>query len=208
MAAPLVSVCIPVRNHAGYVGDAIESALSQEIDGLEVIVHDDASSAETGAAVRAADDGRVRYGRHAREVGVARNRDSCLRAARGRHVAWLDADDTYLPGMLARQVEVLEEHPDVGLVHGAFHVVDEHGRRLPDWLAPFEQDAFEPGSVAASLLLASNEITTSTVVVRRAVHDRAGAFGQSPRASSSDWAMWLRLALRADVAYTAAPVAP
>ena len=206
-AGPSVSVCIPVRNHAAYVGEAVASALAQDFDGLEVLVHDDASTDETREVVQAHKDHRLRYTRHDAPVGVARNRDSCLAAARARHVAWLDADDCYLPGMLARQVAVLDEHPTVGIVHGAFHVTDEHGRRLPDWPAPFERDSVEPGGVAFSHLVASNEITTSTVVVRRSVHDMAGAFAQSAGVSSSDWAMWLRLALRGDVAYTSEPVA-
>jgi hypothetical protein len=207
MSSPLVSVCIPVRNHADYIGEAVRSALAQEVDGLEVLVHDDASTDGTREAVTTLGDERVRYTRQARALGVARNRDSCVAAARGRYVAWLDADDSYLPGALARQVGLLEARPDVGLVHGAFHVVGEHGQRLPDWPAPFEADALEPGTVAVSHLLASNEITTSTVVVRRSTQNLAGAFGDSARASSSDWAMWLRLCLRGDVAYTATPVA-
>lgn len=202
-----VSVCIPVRNHGRYIGEAVASALSQDAGHLEVLVHDDASTDDTAAVVASIADPRVSYMRHASSVGVARNRDSCLAAARGRHLAWLDADDAYLPGMLARQVAALEEHPEVGLVHGAFHVVGEDGRRLPDWPAPFKRDTVEPGAVAFSNLIASNEITTSTVTVRRRVHDLAGPFADAPRTSSSDWAMWLRLALRGDVAYTAEPVA-
>ena len=207
MPTPLVSVCIPVRNHARYIGEAVASALSQDVDGLEVLVHDDASTDGTRAAAEAVGDRRLRYLRHPAPVGVARNRDSCLDAARGRHVAWLDADDAYLPGMLARQVAVLEDRPGVALVHGGFDVVDEDGRTLPDWPAPFGRDCVEPGAIAFSHLVASNEITTSTVVARRSSHRLAGPFGTAPRASSSDWACWLRLALHGDVAYTVAPVA-
>ena len=207
MPTPLVSVCIPARNHARYVSEAVASALAQDVDGLEVLVHDDASWDGTAAAVRALGDARVRVTRHPRPLGVARNRDSCLAAARGRYVAWLDADDSLLPGMLARQVATLEEHPGVGLVHGGFQVVDESGRRLPDWRAPFDADCIEPCELAFSQLIAANEMTTSTVVVRRSMHDLAGPFSQNGGASSSDWAMWLRVALRSDIAYTARPVA-
>lgn len=198
-----VSVLIPVRNHAGFVGEAIASALAQDVDGLEVLVHDDASTDGTPAAVAAFADPRVRYLRHRAPVGVTRNRDGLVAAARAPVVAWLDADDSLLPGALARQVGLLERHPRVALAHGAFHVVDAGGRRLPDWRAPFAADTIEPSATALANLLASNEMTTSTVVMRRSAY----AAGLTPRASSSDWALWLRAALRGDVAYSAAPVA-
>ncbi|MGB2711213.1 MAG: glycosyltransferase, partial [Conexibacter sp.] len=94
MSTPLVSVCIPVRDQARFLGEAIESALAQDVDGLELLVHDDASaddSARVAAAFRG--DPRVRSLRHAHPLGVAGNRNTCLAAARGRYVAWLDADD-------------------------------------------------------------------------------------------------------------------
>lgn len=206
MSRPLVSVCVPTRNQAAYLGGALASALAQDVE-LEVLVHDDASQDETGTVVRQIADPRVRYVRHERPLGVALNRNSCLARARGRYVAWLDSDDEYLPGMLATQVGVLEENPSVGLVHGGFHVIGADGERLPDWPAPFQRDTVEPPDEAFRNLIASNEITTSTVVVRRACHQAEGGFRPGAGASSSDWDAWLRVARHAGVAYTAAPVA-
>lgn len=206
MSPPLVSVCVPTRNQAAYLGGAIASALAQDVD-LEVLVHDDASLDGTEAVVRQIADPRVRYLRHERPLGVARNRSTCLASAYGRYVAWLDSDDEYLPHMLGRQLAVLEANPGIGLVHGGFHVIAADGERLPDWPAPFRQDTIEPAHEAFRNLIAGNEVTTSTVVVRGDCHEAAGGFRRGVGASSSDWDAWLRLALRADVAYTAEPVA-
>ena len=206
MSPPLVSVCVPTRNQAGYLGDAIASALAQDVD-LEVLVHDDASLDGTEAVVAKFADPRVRYLRHERPLGVALNRNSCLASAQGRYVAWLDSDDEYLTGALARQLAVLEADSRIGLVHGSFHVVGADHERLPDWPALFDRDTVEPARQAFANLIASNEITTSTVVVRGDCHEAASGFRRGVGASSSDWDAWLRLALRADVAYTAAPVA-
>jgi len=203
----LVSVCIPSRNRAPLLAEALRSALGQSGPALEVVVCDDASTDDTRAVVEKLGDPRVRYERSGSAQGVARTRERCLQATRGRYVAWLDSDDAYLPGALARQVAVLEAHPGVSMVHGGFHVVDGAGTRLRDWTAPFAEDTVEPGPVAFRQLLASNEVTTSTVVARRSAHHLAGPSGSRPGQSSSDWAMWLRLALQGDVAYTAAPVA-
>ena len=172
MGTPLVSVCIPTRDHGRYLGEAVASVLEQDVDGLEVLVHDDASTDDTAKLVEQLEDPRVHYRRHRRPLGVAENRNTCLAAARGRYVAWLDADDSYLPDSLARRLAVLEEHPEVGLVHGDFEVLDEDGAPLPAWPAPFDGDAIEPGATAFHELIASNEITTSTVVARRSCHGR------------------------------------
>jgi hypothetical protein len=79
------------------------------------------------------------------------------------------------------------------------------GRRLPDWPAPFPGDAVEPSAAAFAHLLAANELATSTVVVRAGAQRAAGPFATNVGRSSTDWEMWLRLALRGAVAYTAAP---
>ncbi len=206
MSAPLVSICVPTRNQAAFLGGAIASALAQDAE-LEVLVHDDASSDGTESVVRAISDARVRYLRHERPMGVASNRNTCLARARGHYVAWLDSDDEYLPGMLARQLGVLEATPGTGLVHGGFHPIGADGERLRDWPAPFTHDTIEPARQAFRNLIASNEITTSTVVVRRSCHEAAGGFRRGAGASSSDWDAWLGIALSNDVAYTAEPIA-
>lgn len=201
--APLVSVCVPTRDRAALLGEALGSALAQEGPELEVVVCDDASSDGTPELLAGLADGRVRTLRNPRALGVAGSRARCLAAARGRHVAWLDCDDTLLPGALARQVAVLEAHPEVALVHGGFAAVGPAGEPLRARAAPFGADAVEAGPQAVRELLAANEVATSTVVARRAALLRTGT--GTPGESSSDWAMWLRLALRGDVAYTAAP---
>ncbi|MDQ3889809.1 MAG: glycosyltransferase, partial [Actinomycetota bacterium] len=202
-----VSVCIPTRDDAPFLASAVASALAQDVPDLEVLVHDDASTDATPRVLAAFDDRRLRVLRHERAQGVAGNRNSCLAQARGCYVAWLDGDDAYLPGTLRRRLDLLEAHPEVALVHGGFEVVDEGDRRLPPWPAPFAGDTIQPGPVAFRELLASNTITTSTVVARRSAHEAAGPFSTSVGRSSTDWDLWLRIALRGDIAYTAAPVA-
>ncbi|MDQ3678045.1 MAG: glycosyltransferase [Actinomycetota bacterium] len=205
MSPPLVSVCVATRNQAAYLGGALASALTQDVE-LEVLVHDDASADGTESVVKEIADPRVRYLRHERPLGVAPNRNTCLAHARGRYVAWLDSDDEYLQGMLALQVGVLEASPGIGLVHGGFHVIGADGERLRDWPAPLRRDTVEPAHQAFRNLIASNEVTTSTVVIRRSCHEAMGGFRPGVGASSSDWDAWLRIALRTDVAYTAVPV--
>jgi glycosyltransferase involved in cell wall biosynthesis len=203
----LVSVCIPTRNQARYLATAVESALGQPVEDLEVVVHDDASTDETAAVLADFDDPRLRVARHAQPLGIAASRNALLENAHGEYIAWLDSDDRYTDGSLARRVQLLEDNPRVGLVHGAFDLIDDRDRPLRSWPAVHEGDMVQRGEVAFRDLLQSNTITTSTVVARRSAHEAAGPFSEAIGRTSSDWDMWLRIALRADVAYTASVVA-
>jgi hypothetical protein len=206
-SAPRVSVCIPVRDQAEHLAAAIASALGQDVDGLEVLVQDDGSRDATPEVAGSFDDPRVRCARRPRPLGIAATRNALLDRARGTYVAWLDSDDEYVPGGLRRQVAMLDRHPGVALVHGAYDVVDDEGRPLAPWPAPFGADTIEASADAFGHLIAANELATSTVVVRRSAHDAAGPFATDIGASSTDWDMWLRLTLQGDVGYTAARVA-
>jgi glycosyltransferase involved in cell wall biosynthesis len=204
---PKISVCMPTYNQGRYLRYALESVLSQKLQDFEIVVYDDASTDETPAIVAGFNDERIRYFRQDRNVGIAANRNSCLARARGRYVAWLDSDDVYLPDMLAVQSAILETHPNVGLVHGAFEVIDHDGRRLPDWPVPFKCDVIEPGTRAVRELVLHNYITAPTVMVRRDCYDRVGRYATELSNSGEDWEMWLRIALHADIAYTATALA-
>jgi glycosyltransferase involved in cell wall biosynthesis len=207
VTAPLVSVCVPARDAERFLDEALESALAQPV-GLELLVCDDGSRDGTRVVAErfATRDARVRVLRHAKPRGVVAARNTLLAAARGRYVAWLDADDAYLPGALAKQVALLERSPHVALVHGGAQIVDQAGHGLPPWRRPFDHDVIEDGLDAFGELVLSNEMVASTVVARSSAHAAAGPFF-SVGPSSSDWDMWLRLALHGAVAYRAEPVA-
>ncbi|MFL5818756.1 MAG: glycosyltransferase family 2 protein [Conexibacter sp.] len=207
MSTPLVSVCVPARDAERFLAEALASALAQDV-ALELLVCDDGSRDGTAAVAErfAARDSRVRVLRFERPRGVVAARNALLAAARGRYVAWLDADDVLLPGALVAQVGVLERRADVAFVHGGAEIIEENGRVLPPWRRPFDRDVVEDGHDAFGELLLSNEVVTSTAVARRSALDAAGGFVHVGE-SSSDWDMWLRLASRGAVAYRAAPVA-
>jgi glycosyltransferase involved in cell wall biosynthesis len=121
-----VSVIIPTHNFADFIEDAVASALNQDVVGLEVIVVDDGSTDDTPDRLARISDPRLRSIRLAHGgVGVARNRGLSL--ARGRYFAFLDADDRWRPGKLARQIALLESEPDVGFVFTNFVRFDDRG---------------------------------------------------------------------------------
>jgi glycosyltransferase involved in cell wall biosynthesis len=123
---PLVSVVIAVYDGERHLGEAIDSVLGQTWVHLELIVVNDGSTDRTGEVVAARQhDERLRRVDQENQ-GVARARNAGIAQARGDLVAFLDADDVWLPDKLERQVEVFRRHPDVGLVFCGYAITDEH----------------------------------------------------------------------------------
>jgi GT2 family glycosyltransferase len=204
---PVVSVCIPAFNAERFIREAVLSALSQQGPEIEVVVFDDASTDNTLAVLGDIRDSRLRVLRQTHTLGISQNRNSCIDAAQGEYLAWLDADDVLCNGALARGVAALERAPSAGLVHGGHHVMGDDGRPLPQWPQAFSVDTLEPGGNAFAELLLGNYVTASTVLVRRSCYRDVGGYEPALTRSGEDWEMWMRIALRRDLAYVATPLA-
>src|SRR5215471_18905764 len=113
---PRVSVIIPVYNCEQYLAEAIQSALSQTGSTLEVIVVDDGST-DASAEVARSFGSRVRYCYQA-NAGIGAARNCGIAMAVGNLYAFLDADDRYVKGKLAKQIAVLEDDPSLDMVLG------------------------------------------------------------------------------------------
>ncbi len=192
---PLVSVVIPTYNMAAFIGQAISSVLAQSMTDLELVVVDDGSTDETAQVVSGFGD-RVSYIHQANNGGnSARNRG--VAAAHGRYVAFLDADDTWLPEKLELQLRVFDEYPSVGFVGCGYQVQNHDGTRSHETVVRRNypsRDAFVRALQICQILPGS----ASGVVVRRQTLLEAGPFDQSIRIAE-DWDMWLRLAQLCDV---------
>jgi glycosyltransferase involved in cell wall biosynthesis len=186
-AAGTVSVVIPAYNCADFVGAAIESVLTQTHPALEIIAINDGSTDGTEGVLKSFGT-RVRaLSQPNRGMSAARNRGCEL--ANGEWVAFLDADDTWLPEKLEKQLRAGED-PEVGLVYTNRYNIGAKGD-LPD-----VQSEIEPmcsGDVFLHLLTIGNNITASSVLVRRSIVRDFGGFEQSIR-GTEDWDLWIRIA--------------
>lgn len=123
--APRVSIIVPAYNAAGYLERALDSALTQTMSDLEIVVIDDASVDDTTEVARriVASDPRVRVLHNERNEGVSVSRNRGIGAARGEWVALLDADDTWVPERLERMLAAADVadvvSDDVYITHGA-----------------------------------------------------------------------------------------
>lgn len=180
-ATPLISVIIPVYSGTHLLSRAIDSALCQEVP-LEVIVINDCSP-ENVDTVMAPYLDRVIYLKNEHNLGAAESRNRGIRHARGKYIAFLDADDYWLEGKLARQLTVLEETGDV-LCATARELIRPDGT-LVGRVIPV------PEVITYRTLLQHNCISCSSVVMRR---EAALEFPmRHAQDSHEDYILWLEV---------------
>ncbi len=184
---PKISVVMPACNAEHTIEQSVRSGLSQTFQDLELIAVDDGSRDGTLAVLGRISDPRLRVLSVA-QAGPSRARNVGLEAARGELVAFLDADDVWLPNKLTAQVEALESHRDASVAYSWTDYIDERGQRTDG-----RCHVTCNGDVLAPLLhgnFLSNG--SSPLIYTQAVRD-AGAFDESLHACE-DWDLWLRLA--------------
>ena len=193
-AVPSVSVVIPSYNCAGYLARALDSVLSQDYpaERVEVVVVDDGSRDDSPAIVRAYAERnpRVHLLQQA-NAGPAAARNRAIGASHGELVAFLDADDRWLPGKLTAQVALYSADPALGLIYCGCRFVDSSGRPVERWVR--RQQALR-GHILLDFVC-DFFLVTSTIVVPRRCLDVVGWFDPSLRVSE-DNDLFLRLLLR------------
>ncbi|MCH7813219.1 MAG: glycosyltransferase [Planctomycetes bacterium] len=195
-ARPSVSVVMPCYNHAAYVGQAIESILSQTRPADEVLVIDDGSTdGSTDIIARYAPA--VRLIRQANAGGAAA-RNRALGEVRGEIIANLDSDDFWQPRYLERNVAALVDG-NAALAYCPCIVYDQQGRDTG------RRDGSAIGDDAVADLLTGNRICHSATVVRTEALRQVGGYGRQfwggGGPGAEDYHLWLRLAARWPIAY-------
>ncbi|MGC1305938.1 MAG: glycosyltransferase [Phormidesmis sp.] len=165
---PTVSVIIPAYNCQQYIAEAIESALTQAA--LEVIVIDDGSTDSTHEIIKAIASPHLHYV-YQPNLGVCSARNHGIRLAKGELIAFLDADDWYLPHKLARQAALFAADAGLGMVQSGWQRVDESGQLLA---------AVEPWQTIPELSLANwlrfKPVLPSALMIRKDWLVRVGGF--------------------------------
>lgn len=202
-ATPRLSVCLPTYNRASYLKATITSILAQTLGDFELIVADNCSTDDTPNVVAAFADPRIRYVRQDANIGHYRNMNAALDLSRGRYVCIVHDDDVYAPDFLARETEVLDRYPAVGMVHCAVRLIDSGGTPLGLHRVA-KRMRIARGLEEFRRYLGGHDVCCSTVMCRREVWMHAGPF--DPQLMCADWLMWLNVALRTDIAYLATPL--
>jgi glycosyltransferase involved in cell wall biosynthesis len=193
---PHVTVIIPAYNAGRTITAALESVFAQTYRDFNVIVVDDGSTDDT--AQRVCEWGeRVAY-LHQVNAGPASARNNAVRRSSSPLVAFLDADDVWLPRKLERQVAYFEQFPETGLLHSAAIVSRTPTQAVLDMTdaAPIELLGQPPVNAFCDLFHGRLEINTLTVMARRDVIVEVGGFDERRELHVEDWDLWLRLAAR------------
>ena len=193
-----VSIIIPSYNCERFIKATLASVMAQQVDELEVLVIDDGSTDRTPEIVRG-HDSRVRLIEQA-NAGVCRARNRGIAEARGQFICLLDHDDYWFPHKLRRQLEVMAQVPQAGVVFSSFLLWSqpEPGAPYPDPASYAIEDTPDDtvpefsGWIYHQFLL-DCWMLTSTSMFRREVFSRCGVFDES-LPFSEDWDLWLRAA--------------
>ena len=179
MAAPRVSIVMPVYNAGAFLEEALASAAAQTYADVETVVVDDGSTdARTRALLdAAAQRSGVRLFRQA-NAGVAAARNRAVEEARGTYILPLDADDVLGPGFLARTVPVLDAEPSIGIVHTWVELIGGH------------HGVWRTGPFSVAALLARCTIHV-TSLYRRELWRGVGGYDPQFTEGAEDWDFWL-----------------
>lgn len=203
--SPRVSVVIPAYNHGAYVGAAIQSVLDQTLPHFELIIIDDGSSDNTEEVVLGFSDDRIRYySQENRGLSATLNRGVGL--ARGELFGFLPSDDLYEPEKLARQVALMDAHPEVGLVFTYQTLVDAAGAPLRHGhVEAWFNVPYETKEEIFPALFERNFLAAPSVLIRMACFDRVGGFDES-LTCAQDYDVWLRTLKYYDIRLLKAPL--
>lgn len=197
---PSVAVVIPAYNAARFIGRALSSARAQTYPLDEIVVVDDGSSDGTAQAATAEAEKLVLLTQANSGPSAARNLG--VRHTRSKLIAFLDADDEWLPNAVETMVQTLVEQPRVALVTADKRAIDEHGRELhKSWqtarriASRVAAWASQPVPNAVAELARQNFVNTSVVLLRRSAFCESGGFNADLR-YGEDLELWARIASR------------
>jgi hypothetical protein len=187
MTKPTVSVLINVFNGEKYVTAAVQSILNQTFTDFEVLIMDDGSTDDTAQIVEefARRDDRVRVF-HQQNQGPAGALNPLIGYAQGQYLAHLDADDVAYPERLRRQVDYLNQWPEVGLVSCWTQIISSNDTTLMCYCYPDDH-----AWLVNQLEAVENPLVHSSVMIRRPVLDRVSPVYRFRYIL--DYDLWLRL---------------
>ena len=199
---PKVTVAMASYNHESFVGEAIESVLSQNDCDFELSIVDDGSTDSTLAQIQKFRDPRLKY------IGLKKNEGACvalryaIESGTGEYIAILNSDDAFLPDKLSRQVAFLDAHPEVHALFGYPVFVNAKGDRLTTEEHFYKDLFYQPNRSRYEWLryffYRTNALCHPTLMIRRICYQDLGYY--DPRmAQLPDLDFWVRLCLKYNI---------
>jgi glycosyltransferase involved in cell wall biosynthesis len=209
MSSARVTVAVPTRNRSELLRETLASVLAQTYPDFRVIVGDNASDDDTQQVVQSIGDARVEYVRSDRDIGHVRNFNRLIGLAQTEFLVLLPDDDLLYPNFLQRTVAALDEFETAGLVHTAFHHIDEQSRVVQRGVTPVksrEAVSLEAGHrYLERSMMSTLPVCFSSVVYRTGAITGAGGLREDEE-PFSDMPLWMRIAVDWDLAFVTEPL--
>lgn len=188
----LVSIIVPVFNAQRVIEETVKSVQEQTYKYWEIILVDDSSMDRSAILIKkmAMNDQRIKYFKLEHNSGAAVARNKGISLAQGRYIAFLDADDYWMPEKLQRELDIMKETKG-SFIYTATQMIDEGGHKLGDYTPVPEWTDYNH-------LLKRTVIATSSVLLDM---NMIGDFSMPLRRSGQDYATWLMLLRRVERAY-------
>lgn len=191
---PLVTIAIPTFNRSAWLEACITAASRQTYSNYEIVVSDNASTDDTAEVLRRLHSEKLRVIRQNENIGLVRNWNACLAAARGAYIVFVSDDDTVAPHLLERCVAIVRRDPDVALVIAASDTcLAAENRKLPAMLSPnLATGVYRGAEVLHEFLACRISPVMSSIMFRI---DVLRAHGGLPNGwpNAADLACWLPL---------------
>ena len=144
---PLVSVIIPAYNAERYVESAVRSIMEQTYTNLDILVTDDCSTDGTFPILQklAAEDSRIKLFRNEQNLKIVKTLNNMVSAAQGKYIARMDADDISLPARIERQIEFMQQNPQIDFCGTNAVLINEKGRFVGISHVPISEDDIKIG---------------------------------------------------------------
>ena len=159
--SPTISVLMPVFNSEQFASEAIESITNQTFKDFEFLILDDASTDKSFEIIKEFEkkDSRIKVSQNEKNLGVVASRNKLLNLSKGKYIAWLDSDDIAIENRLEKQINFLENHPEIGMVGSNATIIDENNNKIGKWL--FET---EPQKLKIELFFHSPFLSSSVMI--------------------------------------------
>jgi glycosyltransferase involved in cell wall biosynthesis len=202
VTAPLVSICVPTRNRAASLRESLKTICGQDYPRLEILISDNGSQDDTERVCRElmANDSRVRYVRHERNIGLHANHNFCIDASRGEFLCIFHDHDSRDLGIVREYVDFFEAHPTVGVVCSDWDLIDDQGQRIG--VRDHKVSAVTPGLeyIDRTIRSGRTSIGIPGAMVRKSALGDSRFVPQAP-IGFGDFPLWFRVAETFDVGH-------
>ena len=198
---PLVSICIPCFNFEKTIVQAIESAISQTYDNIEIIIVDDCSSDNSYEIVKNISDSRIKLYKNEKNLGMSQNWNKCVTYASGEYVHFLHGDDILLSDSINKKVNAAVSNDNIVLVFCATEIINSDNKTLMIRRYKNKDVMIEGKKIAYESLFKRNIYgEPSNVLFRRDAFNVVGGFCTSLK-YATDWDLWLEISSIGNVYY-------